>query len=102
MNSFNIPFDIELANSISKEITTKLLTFFDEKDIKIFDVQSFIQAKQYEPCISSIFIVSEGGSYDYEKNGTFINIHNGTLISIDGFNGLRSFMNEYSDRVNFS
>jgi hypothetical protein len=99
MNSHSIPFDLELANSISPESTKILCSFFNKDDINIINVKQFQEERGYEPCISSTFMVSSGGSYDYEMNGHEIVIHNGTLARISGYPRLRSFMNEYTQRV---
>ncbi len=48
-------------------------------EIQILDVDEFILEYKYEPCISSIFVVSLGGSYDYLIDGVECIIHNGTL-----------------------
>ncbi len=99
MNSHSVPFDTELANSISPESTKILCSFFNKDNIHIIDVKQFEKETGYEPCISSTFMVCIGGSYDYEINGHEIVIHNGTLVRISGYSQLHNFMDEYTRRV---
>lgn len=99
MNSHSLPFDLELANSISPESTKILCSFFNKDDIRIIDVDQFKKERGYIPCISSTFTVSLGGSYDYEVDGRDIVIHNGTLARIQGYPQIRDFMNEYTHRA---
>jgi hypothetical protein len=99
MNSYTLPFDLELANSISPEYTQILCSFFNKDDIRIIDVEKFEKERGYELCISSRFMVSIGGSYEYNKNGHIIIIHNGTLNRIQGYPQLKDFINEYTLRV---
>ena len=99
MNSHSLPFDLELANSISTESTKILCSFFNKDNIRIIDVDQFKKERGYEPCISSTFMVSLGGSYDYVVNGREIVIHNGTLSQIQGYPQIWNFMNEYTRRA---
>ncbi len=56
-----------------------LIKIFDE--IKILDVEAFFDEHKYEPCVSSVFVVSAGGSYDFILDGTNCYVHNGTLCT---------------------
>jgi hypothetical protein len=100
MNNFTIPFDIDLGYSICPRTTQLLFTLFGESNIKIIDVKSFKNHYNYEPCISSRFMVSDGGSYDYTKENYNITIHNGTLSIIDGYPNIRNYMNKYCELMN--
>ena len=77
MNNHSYPFNQTLAESISPEITQYLLKNFSK--ITVLNQKEFTEARGYEPCISSIFIVSDGGSFDFEIDGRSVYIHNGTL-----------------------
>ena len=99
MNFYTTQFDMELANSISPESTKTICSFFNKDDIRIIDIKQFEKERGYTPWISSTFMVSSGGSYNYEMNGHEIVIHNGTLARISGYPQLWSFMNEYTQRV---
>ena len=99
MNSHSVSFDLEVANTICPECTKILCSFFNKDDIRIIDVKQFKKEREYEPCISSNFMVSIGGSYDYELNGHEIVIYNGTLVRISGYPQLHNFMREYTSRV---
>lgn len=76
-----IPFNIQIGDMISPEITKMFNTLF--KKIQFIDVEKFEQINSYRPCISSSFKVCDGGSisYDdmYDGKKVLISIHNGTL-----------------------
>lgn len=97
MNSFTIPFNADLGNSICPKTTQLLFTLFGADNIKILDIDSFKNHYKFEPCISSRFIVSSGGSYDYDQEGYHITIHNGTLSMIDGYSHIIDYMNKYCE-----
>ena len=80
MNTCTTPFDKTIGNSISPQMTELLLSLFD--DIKIIDIKQFQEKYEFEPCISSRFMVTEGGTCYFKKNGYHIVTHNGTLHNI--------------------
>ena len=99
MEPFLAPFDIDVANSISPVVTQKLLSFFREDSIRVLDIDKYLKIKMHNPCISSRFFVSDGGSYSYEQNYRHVYIHNGTIGFIDGFIEIFDFIGEYCSRV---
>jgi len=94
METCAIPFNATIGNSISPQITSLLLTLFGD-NIKIIDVEKFKEKYMFEPCISSRFMVSKGGSCDFTKNGYNIIIHNGTLSRIEGIPQVNTYMSMY-------
>lgn len=52
---------------------------------KILDVRGFQAVQGREPCITSVFVVAVGGSFDYQdKQRRTVEVHNGTLVRIGG------------------
>lgn len=78
MNNHSYPFNQALAESISPEITQYLLKHFGT-ELSVLNRKEFTEACGYKPCVSSIFIVCRGGSFDYKIDGKEVNIYNGTL-----------------------
>lgn len=66
-------------NTTSSEAFDLLNNLF--KRVYILDIDSFIGEKKCEPCISSIFVVSQG-SFSFELDNTECLIHNGTLAKL--------------------
>jgi hypothetical protein len=99
MEPFLISFDLAIANSISPEVTQKLLSFFEADTIRVLNIDQYLKTKMHNPCISSHFFVSDGGSYSYEKNYRHVYIHNGTIGFIEGFIEVFDFISEYCSRV---
>lgn len=70
-----------LALDSTKDEAFELLKrLFDE--ILILDTNKFLAERGYEPCVSSIFVVSLGGSYDYPFDSVECVIHNGILMHL--------------------
>jgi hypothetical protein len=96
MQNHLCPFNIDLAMSISQDTTNFLLKNF--KNIQILDKKDFTEKRGYTPCVSSIFIVSEGGSYYYLLNsGEDVYIHNGSVGSLIVPSGCMPF-NQFSEK----
>jgi len=94
MESCTTAFDLNIGNSICPITTTFLLNLFGD-DIKIIDINEFKKKYSYDPCISSRFMVTKGGSCNFTKNGYNIMTHNGTLQSIEGMPYINNFMALY-------
>jgi hypothetical protein len=75
MQSIDIDFD--LAKTILPELAVNILKHLDAK---LFNIDCWNQ--DYQPCISSLFIIGSG-SYDFEDDTYgIIYIHNGTLSQV--------------------
>ncbi len=74
MDTCTIPFNKEIGESISPDITNFLLNTFP--DVKVVDVNKFQKKFACEPSIVSIFMVTDGGSFHAHKwwtlNGTYM------------------------------
>lgn len=73
------PYHLALNNA-KDEAFEILKGLFDE--ILILDTNKFFVERGYEPCVSSIFVVSLGGSYDYPFDSVECVVHNGTLMRL--------------------
>jgi hypothetical protein len=89
-------FDINIGNSICPIITSLLNKFFN---IKILNITEFTKDNNYYPYVSSCFIVSDGGSYDYVIDNKKIVIYNGSLHSIEGVPELSNYLNKYQELI---
>jgi hypothetical protein len=67
-------------DSTKDEAFVILKELFNE--ILILDTNNFFVERGYEPCVSSIFVVSLGGSYDYPFDSVECVVHNGTLMKL--------------------
>jgi hypothetical protein len=94
MNTCTTPFNITIGNLISHQLTSILLSLFGD-DIKIIDRAKFVEKYNYEPCISSKFMVTNGGSCSFIKKGYTITTHNGTLCHIAELPQIIQFMSAY-------
>ena len=88
MNTCTVPFNIEIGNSISSEITEFLLSKFP--NVKVIDTVAFFKKYSYEPNIVSIFMVSDGGSVHFDSCYTL----NGTYMTFKHFDDMT--FGEYS------
>ncbi len=72
----SVEIDYELANQVlSKEDVAKMKHF----DVYLFDIAQW--QKDYEPCISSLFICCSVGSFsDHDDVYGDYFVHNGTLV----------------------
>lgn len=75
-----VPSYHSALDSTKDEAFDLLKGIFDE--ILILDTNKFVTERDYEPCISSIFVVSLGGSYDYQFDSVECVVHNGTLMRL--------------------
>lgn len=94
METCTSPFNPTIGNSICPQTTSLLLSLFGD-NIKIIDVEKFKDKYKFEPCISSRFMVTKGGSCDFTQNGYTIHTHNGTLCRIKDMPQVNRFMLMY-------
>jgi hypothetical protein len=90
MNTCTVPFNIEIGNSISYEITDFLLRKFP--DVTVIDTVAFFKKFNFDPNIVSIFMVSDGGSVQLDSCWTL----NGTYMTRQRFSNMT--FGEYSAR----
>jgi hypothetical protein len=95
MNKYLLSLDKNICDKIDIDLYYLLTTTFTS--VKILDVEKFEICEKYEPCVSSIFVVSEGGSY-YDGD---IEIYNGTLSSIKNVS-FGSIGNKYMQILKFN
>jgi hypothetical protein len=78
MNRFHTEIDYDLAERVlSAEAVAEMRHF----DVQLFDIAAWIEEEKGKPCISSLFVCSDGGSHDIvdETYGHRF-VHNGTLV----------------------
>ena len=91
MDDYKILLDKGICDQIDKKCYDLISSY---GVTHILDVDNFTLNRGFEPCISSIFLYGEGGSYDFiDELGRRIYIHNGTI----GFSEISKYSELYLD-----
>lgn len=89
MDSYKLPLEKTICDKINPKCYDFLVSF---GVTHILDVDTFTSVRGYQPCVSSIFLYGNGGSYSFmNEEGRQIFVHNGTLAIPETI----SFSNEY-------
>lgn len=79
MDAYAVPLEKSFCDTIDPHLYAELQGL-GVKDV--LDVAAFVRAKKYQPCVSTIFLIGDGGSHNYTEGDRHIYIHNGTLASV--------------------